>query len=248
MSGGCEYHRTIRFDGEGVNPVTPAELCIRGLYLEPGRSGDTVELSVQSSPSVILPAPVDLELIIGFDPDRGEIVDVIDGDIEEVDYVNGRVTISGFGIVRIPEDLPRIRMRLLAGEDLFTLVGLDSVAVVGGTSFRPTLCDTSAVVTITNNCVVSGITLGQFAGKIEPVTPNPAGNRISLTFQQLEDARTTLRILDVGGREVLRPIDGPMRGGRYTVEIDLTGLSAGIYVVTLQSGSWSGAELFIRGD
>lgn len=246
LSGGCEYMRTIRLDGEGIDPVVSGELCIRGLYLEPGRAGDTVEVSIGVDRPRTLPSPVDLELTVRFDPKRIDPVDAIDGDLVDVDLATGRATIEVFGVQNLPDDLPSIRLRLLGGDALFTLVGLDSVALIGGGSLSARLCDTNAVVTITNRCIVSGVTLGAFAGKIEPISPNPAGNRIRLTFQQLEDAPTSVTILDATGREVLRPIDGPMRGGRYTIEVDVADLPAGLYVVAITAGSWHGSTFFLR--
>ncbi len=246
LSEGCSYLRNIRLDGEGINPVLEAELCVRGTYLEPGRTGDTAIVEIQSDRTLQLPAPVDLSLTLRFDPTRVDVVDILGGTLEEVDITRGEARFTIFGLQRIPEDLPAVSLRLLAGEDLFTLVGLDSATVIGGSSFRPLLCDTSAVVSISMNCLVSGVSLGAFPSRILPPAPNPVGERLHLTFQQLEDAETRITIFDASGREVLRPVDTRLRGGRYTIEVDLSELSAGVYLVGLEAGSWFGTERFIK--
>lgn len=246
LSEGCSYQRSIRLDGEGVNPVLEAEFCIRGIYLEPGRTGDTAIVDVRSDRSLTLPAPIDLLFTIRFDPSRVDFVDVLGGTLDTVDLLNGLARISVFGLQQIPGDLPAVALRLLAGEDLFTLVGLDTVVVVGGSSFRPFLCDTSAVVSISLNCLVSSVSLGAFPSRILPPAPNPVGERLVLTFQQLEDADTRITIFDASGREVLRPVETRLNGGRYTIEVDLSDLPSGLYLVGVQAGTWFGSEQFIK--
>ena len=246
LVAGCAYPRAVRLDGEGVNPVLEAEFCIRGTYLQPGGAGDTVEVEIQGDRPLTLPSPVDLNYIVRFDPARVEIAYVVGGALESVDLATGQATISAFGLQSIPDDLPSIGLRLLAGKELFTLVGLDSAIVVGGASLRPRLCDTSAVVSISTRCLISGVSLGTFANRIVPARPNPVENRLELTFQQLEDATTTILIFDAGGREVLRPVEAPMRGGRYTIEVDVSTLPAGLYVVSIAAGSWHGTSQFLK--
>ena len=243
---GCTFQRNIRLDGKGVNPVLDAEFCIRGIYLEPGQTGDTAIVEIRSDRELTLREPVDLTFSVRFDPERVEPVDVLGANLEEVDIAAGVVRVTVFGVQEIPGDLPAVALQLLAGEDLFTLVGLDSVIVVGGSALRPLLCDTSAIVTITSNCIVSRVSLGAFPSRILPPAPNPVGDRLVLTFQQLEDSKTTISIFDANGREVLRPVEAMLEGGEYTIEVDLSDLPSGLYLISMESGTWFGSEQFIR--
>ena len=65
--------------------------------------------------------------------------------------------------------------------------------------------------------------------------PNPFGTSARLRFDLATAGPATLRVYDVLGREVARPVDGELAAGRHTVAIDGTGLAAGVYVVRLDA-------------
>ncbi|MBC15131.1 MAG: hypothetical protein CMM85_19445 [Rhodothermaceae bacterium] len=65
--------------------------------------------------------------------------------------------------------------------------------------------------------------------------PNPFGASARLRFDLATAGPATLRVYDVLGREVARPVDGELAAGRHTVAIDGTGLAAGVYVVRLDA-------------
>ncbi|MBS1596385.1 MAG: T9SS type A sorting domain-containing protein [Bacteroidetes bacterium] len=78
------------------------------------------------------------------------------------------------------------------------------------------------------------------------LAPVPAGDRVVLTYQMRSSATTTIRILSAIGQE-LRAIDpGATDAGRHQARIDLTGLSAGIYLLEIKSGATTRVKRFIK--
>ena len=62
------------------------------------------------------------------------------------------------------------------------------------------------------------------------VFPNPASGAATLRFAA--SGAAMLAVYDVLGREVARPVDGPVAGG-VEVSLDVSGLPAGLYVARL---------------
>lgn len=247
LSNGCDYLRKIYLSGTGTGNDRRIEFCIRGLYSEPGHNGDTVEIRIEAEEQDISGSPVDLDFHVRFDPLRFQYVGPVNGTTRNVDERAGTAVIRGSGVERLPDDLPSVRLRLLAGAAPFALVGLDSVALVGGDGVEPLRCDTVAVVTIIDRCFISGISLGRFPNGIDKVAPNPADETVEITFQQLEDAVTTITLWDASGREVGRPLDSFMPGGRYSVRFGVADLPPGLYLFRIEAGTWSRTEpLLIR--
>lgn len=242
FSGACDHVRTVRLTGSGVQSEKEVELCIGGLYGQPGIVGDTVVIQVRAVPDVVLDNPVDLLLRFRFDPARFQFVGTTAGTPDPSALLRGELTIRLSGVTSLPADLPSIRLRLLAGTDPFAVVRLDSAALIAGTGMMPMLCPDSAIVSIANRCFVTGLSFGKYPNRLERPVPNPVSGSVEITFQQLEDAETILRLWDAQGREVLRPLQAPLPGGRYTVRFSVEELPPGLYFYGVQAGSWSAVE------
>lgn len=236
--GECDYRRTVVLSGTGVRSEVEAELCIRGLYNAPRFVGDTVTIRTESDRDVALDSPVDLLLTISFDPERFSVAEVDGGSVRDVDERTGTIEILAPNVSRIPEDLPKLRLRLLAGQLPFATVNLESVALLAGGGFAPAICDTVAIVSIADRCFVSGVTLGKFPNRLDRPVPNPVDDVVEISFQQLEDAPTTLRLWNADGREVLRPLDSFLPGGRYSVTFGVEDLPPGMYFYGVRAGTW----------
>lgn len=65
--------------------------------------------------------------------------------------------------------------------------------------------------------------------------PSPARQQVTVRFAVPERKKITLRVYDVLGRQVEILANG-RREGRYEVQLDVSGLSSGIYFLRLQSG------------
>ena len=66
--------------------------------------------------------------------------------------------------------------------------------------------------------------------------PNPFSAATRVRFELAEAGPATLRVFDVLGREVARPVDAELAAGRHTATVDGRGLAAGVYVVRLDVG------------
>lgn len=241
----CTYPRTIRLDGEGINPVLTGTFCLRGFYGATARSGDTLEVPITADRLFTTGEPVDVEFDVLYDPTRIDLLVPLAGFLAEDDPTEGRATYRVLGATRFPDDLPVLRLRLLAGDRPFTTIQIDSVRLVGGSALRPLLCDTLAVVGIGNRCLVNGVRLGRFASRIALVRPNPVRDHLTIEYDQLEHVTTTMTILDASGREVLRPLESDMPGGRYELVVDVADLDQGVYFLVVRSGTFEGVERFV---
>jgi hypothetical protein len=239
FDGGCESVRSLLLEGTGVIESETIEFCISGLYLEPGGVGDTVTIPITSAVDLTLASPVDVTFLVRYDPARFSFVDVENGSAVDIADGEGSVEIEALGLVVLPDQLPRLRFRLLAGPFPTALVGLDSVAVIGGAGVTPRLCDTSAIVAIGDRCIIAGLTFGKFPNRLERIAPNPARGRTVIDFQQLESARTTITILDLNGRVVDQPFDAYLPGGSYSISVPIRELASGMYFLRIDAGSWS---------
>lgn len=73
---------------------------------------------------------------------------------------------------------------------------------------------------------------------IEEVYPQPASGMTYLVYTLQEPANCNLKVFDVTGKEVKSVFNGEKQSpGRYKAEIDLSGLSSGVYFTRLTAGS-----------
>jgi large repetitive protein len=104
-------------------------------------------------------------------------------------------------------------------------------------------------VTATNSCgnsgtrtLAVGITCRVAGSEItKPVLaayPNPASDRVLLNFEAAASSQTTISIIDISGR-IIKSIQSVSEIGFNEVEIDLTGIAKGAYMVQVQSNEIS---------
>ena len=65
--------------------------------------------------------------------------------------------------------------------------------------------------------------------------PNPARGAARFFLTLPEPSPVTVRVFNVLGQEVLRPVDGPLAAGTHEVPLDVSGLAAGVYVVRIEA-------------
>ena len=75
------------------------------------------------------------------------------------------------------------------------------------------------------------------------IYPNPLNSSAIVSFSLVQNSRTTLKVFDVLGREVLTLLDKFNRGGTYKVHLDGSNLSAGSYVVELKCDENSSSKI-----
>jgi photosystem II stability/assembly factor-like uncharacterized protein len=83
----------------------------------------------------------------------------------------------------------------------------------------------------------------QFA--LEQNYPNPFNPSTTISWQSPVGSWQTLKIYDLLGREVVTLVDEYKPAGSYEVEFDARGLSSGVYLYTLQAGSFTNTKKLI---
>ena len=69
--------------------------------------------------------------------------------------------------------------------------------------------------------------------------PNPFNSQTTFSFTIPTAERVTLKVYDIMGREVATILDGNMQPNSYAVNWSATNLSTGVYMYTLQAGSFT---------
>ena len=70
--------------------------------------------------------------------------------------------------------------------------------------------------------------------------PNPFNPSTKITFSLASDAKVTLKIFDVLGREVMTIINQDLTAGAHTYDFDATGLNSGAYFYKLEANGKGG--------
>ena len=74
------------------------------------------------------------------------------------------------------------------------------------------------------------------AGPLHAAYPNPTAGAATLAFRLDAAGPATVALFDALGREVARPVDGPLDAGLHRVRVDAARLGAGVYLVRLTAG------------
>jgi photosystem II stability/assembly factor-like uncharacterized protein len=69
--------------------------------------------------------------------------------------------------------------------------------------------------------------------------PNPFNPTTMIRFEIFKEGHVLLCIYDELGRQIMRPVDGTMTAGKYSITIDGTPLPSGIYFYSLASDGFS---------
>jgi hypothetical protein len=75
--------------------------------------------------------------------------------------------------------------------------------------------------------------------------PNPTDGETTLQFYLPEKSLVRFTVFDILGNEVFQGLKGYMETGLQTIELDLTGFPAGVYVGRLSAGDKSGSAIMI---
>ena len=67
------------------------------------------------------------------------------------------------------------------------------------------------------------------------LSPNPCSGTARLQFKIYDQGSTILDLYSISGRKIKRLLNEEMKPGEYEMEVDMTGLPAGIYFCTLQT-------------
>lgn len=234
----CSFAGNVPLAGIAVATLDSVGFCLDGFYS--GGAGDTVEMLLRAEMGLELPGEAVYHIrydwrrlqLLGIDGPPGLAGPVVGAGTGRASFRQSAGTATG--------DI-RLRFRLLVGEGSGALARLDSVTIASAL-LAPAVCADSARVFIADGCLVTDVHLGKFRNLLDDARPNPAEEWVEITYQQLEDARAVLRVFDAGGREVLRPLDAVMPGGRYTIGFSVQDLPAGSYYYSIDAGRYSQAK------
>jgi hypothetical protein len=130
---------------------------------------------------------------------------------------------------------------------------IDFIAALGDTLESPIVLD--SIVWVTNQAVNTTVDTGQFKligvcpaggnrlfsekGRVllASIIPNPVSTTGALSYSLAEPGWTSLRIVDVVGRDILSITNTTMPAGDYTATIDASKLSSGYYRLLLRTPS-----------
>jgi hypothetical protein len=75
--------------------------------------------------------------------------------------------------------------------------------------------------------------------------PNPVEGRLTLPFDLPQASHVRMEIYDSLGRLRATPLDNPVAAGRHRESIDLSGFTAGLYLVRFEAGSFHTARSIV---
>jgi hypothetical protein len=237
VSDPCAFAITLPLAGIATPRQTdPVLFCIDDR--PSGLAGDTVAIRLRGTQQT-LEGSSTIDYIIRYDARRLELIVDEDDSIELVDddRIEGVAHLRQIGVTAVELRQLNLRFHLLVGPEEEAIVRLDSVAINGDSSLA-IVCGDSAVIRITDRCIYTSLTFGKYRNLLGDATPNPAATTVELTYQQLESVRAIIRVWDINGREVLRPLDEELPGGRYTVRFSVSELPSGRYFYGIEAGMY----------
>lgn len=131
--------------------------------------------------------------------------------------------------------LARINFTAALGNDTTTNVILENVAPIGRSKI--VLSEESAVFTLTGVCEEGGPRLFDMRGEIQisGVAPNPVMGISKVEFETIEEGFHTLRLIDIEGNLVQMLAEGHLTPQVHEAYIDSNKLSAGSYLLILET-------------
>ncbi len=131
--------------------------------------------------------------------------------------------------------LIQVGFTVALGDTEETVLHLDSLVWTNGKPVTTSL--SNGTFKLLGICTQGGKRLFSADGYfgITSMAPNPAGGSLSIDYRLIEPGITTLRIVDMLGRNVLTVLAGESEPGLYHATIDVSSLQSGIYTIILQS-------------
>jgi hypothetical protein len=84
-------------------------------------------------------------------------------------------------------------------------------------------------------------TMSQVAGSA--LYPNPTTGRMRFEYSLPTSGDVSIRVSSIAGQQLLLPVSEFQTAGSHALDLDLSTLPAGAYVVTLNSGSMRGSQI-----
>ncbi|MCW3126730.1 MAG: hypothetical protein JWO03_2388 [Bacteroidetes bacterium] len=78
------------------------------------------------------------------------------------------------------------------------------------------------------------------------ISPVPARDRVSISYQTRHSGNTSIRLLNTIGQELRTIYAGPENTGLHEVQMDLSELSAGVYLLEIKNGMYTKVRRFVK--
>lgn len=98
-------------------------------------------------------------------------------------------------------------------------------------------------VTISGHCNITQLAHGGGLPALAQNAPNPVVDQAQVGYATDEDARVTIKVFDMLGREVLRPVDRFAYHGQYVATFDVRSLAPGMYSYSIEAGMYRASRL-----
>ena len=113
----------------------------------------------------------------------------------------------------------------------------ENIAMMYGYPLSSSRCKTMSV--------VDGIRDDLSGYAIDEVTPNPFTSNTEIHFQLGKGGRSTVRVYDGSGKEVIQLLDTELEAGKHRVEWKADGVAGGVYYVRITSGDWNKTQRIV---
>ncbi len=84
-----------------------------------------------------------------------------------------------------------------------------------------------------------GVDLTRTAASVGQNYPNPFNRTTDISYELVNDANVSIIVMDLTGRVVMDIQKGMQPSGKHNVQLDASGLDAGIYLYTLKAGGFT---------
>jgi hypothetical protein len=87
--------------------------------------------------------------------------------------------------------------------------------------------------------ISDGVDIARSAASVGQNYPNPFSRTTSIAYELVNDSDVSLTVMDLTGRVVIDLQKGSQPAGKHQVDLDASGLDAGIYLYTLKAGGFT---------
>jgi hypothetical protein len=243
-----ETDTSISISGSGYTPPWLVTLCIDSNIV--ANIGDVLRLPVMLNRD-IPQNPLDIDLFIAFHRRALQYLGF------EAVYSNSSVrdTLRPDGVkLTIPGNqrvgagpVGYISFRVAASDSMQFFLRTDSIAFASDSVLFIALFGDGCInsVSINPHCGIERLSFSANRYILEQNYPNPASTFSAIEFESLEDAHIRIDLRDTGGRVVAVLTDALYQHGRYSVSIDVSALSPGVYSYVMTSRNFTAAKTMV---
>ena len=235
----CNFTNDIRLTGEGYIRKENIFMCINGKY--GSNVGDTLEVKIVNQTPRKLLNKTTAEIYLSYSKNSLLLLPFKSSDTIINDSKNGsKIKINN--IDELNYETLKLKFITLGSNIINPIIKIDSIKF-SDTTLIPIFCQDSATIQVNNRCYLNGTHLGYGKNFLLKPNPNPASSDIVIKFGQLEDVETTIKIVDVNGKEVYTPLNNKFnRSGEYTLKFTSNDLPNGKYFIILLAGQFNALE------